>query len=117
LFDKRGVRHGIKTNNFVEVYNTVLHGAKALPLVGIIEFFLYRQIKYFLDCANVAHTTMENIQMVYSTKITEYLDKAQKKALLHRAKQVPLERAPCDEVQWKFEVQCKAKAQKGAMKK
>jgi hypothetical protein len=49
--------------------------------------------------------------------MTEYLDKAQKKALLHRAKQEPLAHAPGAEVQWKFEVQCKAKAQEGGNKK
>jgi hypothetical protein len=36
LFDKGGVRHGIMTTNFVEVYNIVLRGARAQPLVGII---------------------------------------------------------------------------------
>jgi hypothetical protein len=51
LFDKGDVRHGIMTTNFVEVYNAVLRGARALPLVGIIEFFLYRTMKYFLERA------------------------------------------------------------------
>jgi hypothetical protein len=52
LFDKGGVRHGIMTTNFAEVYNAVLRGARAQPLVGIIEFFLYLTMKYFLDRAN-----------------------------------------------------------------
>jgi hypothetical protein len=37
------------TTNFAEVYNIVLRGARAQPLVGIIEFFLYRTMKNFLD--------------------------------------------------------------------
>jgi hypothetical protein len=48
FFDKGGVRHGIMTTNFVEVYNVILRGSRAQPLVGIIEF-LYRTMKYFLD--------------------------------------------------------------------
>jgi hypothetical protein len=49
LFDKGGVRHRIMTINFAKVYNAVLRGARAQPLVGIIEYFLYRTMKYFLD--------------------------------------------------------------------
>jgi hypothetical protein len=58
LFDKGGVRHGIMTTNFAEVYNIVLRGARAEPLVGIIEFFLYRTMKYFLDRAHAAHAAV-----------------------------------------------------------
>jgi hypothetical protein len=75
LFDKGGVRHGIMTTNFAEVYNAVLRGARAQPLVGIIEFFLYCTMNYFLDCANVAHAAMHDPQKVYSTWMTEYLKK------------------------------------------
>jgi hypothetical protein len=75
LFDKGGVRHGIMTTNFAEVYNAVLHGAKPQSLVGIIEFFLYRTMKYFLERANAAHAAMLDPQKVYSTWMTEYLNK------------------------------------------
>jgi hypothetical protein len=60
LFDKGGVWHGIMTTNFAEVYNVVLRGARAQPLVGIVEFFLYRIMKYFLDRANAAHAAMQD---------------------------------------------------------
>jgi hypothetical protein len=75
LFDKGRVRHGIITTNFVDVYNAVLRGAKAQPLVGIIGFFLYRTMKYFLDRANATHVAMHDPQKVYSTWMTEYLNK------------------------------------------
>jgi hypothetical protein len=55
------------TTNFAEVYNAVLRGARAQPLVGIIEFFLYRTMKYFLERANAAHAAMQDPQ----TKKTE----------------------------------------------
>jgi hypothetical protein len=102
LFDKGGVRHGIMTTNFVEVYNAILRGARAQPLVGIIEFFLYHTMKYFLDRANAAHAAMHDPQKVYSTWMTEYLNKKQKAALYHRAYPEPLRRDPGDEVQWKY---------------
>jgi hypothetical protein len=101
LFDKGGVRHGIMTSNFVEVYNAILRGARAQPLVGIIKFFLYRTMKYFLDRANAAHAAMQDPQKVYSTWMTEYLNKKQKAALSHRAYPQPLRRDPGEEVQWK----------------
>jgi hypothetical protein len=37
LFDDGRARHGIKTTNFAESYNCVLHGSRPLLLVGIIE--------------------------------------------------------------------------------
>jgi hypothetical protein len=55
------------TTNFAEVYNAVLCGARTQPLVGIIEFFLYRTMKYFLDRANAAHVAMQDPKKVYST--------------------------------------------------
>jgi hypothetical protein len=75
LFDKGGVRHGIMTTNSAEVYNAVLRGARAQPLVGIIEFFLYRTMKYFLERVNAAHAALQDHQKVYSTWMTEYLNK------------------------------------------
>ena len=61
----------------------MLHGVRALPLVGIIEFFLYRTIKYFMDRFALADEVMRNNQKTYGQKMTEYMDEAQKKALLH----------------------------------
>jgi hypothetical protein len=48
------------TTNFAEVYNTVLRGARALLLVGIVEFFLYHTMKYFLERATAAHAAMQD---------------------------------------------------------
>jgi hypothetical protein len=38
----------------------VLYDARALPLAGIIEFFLCHTIKYFLKRANAVHIAMES---------------------------------------------------------
>jgi hypothetical protein len=99
------------TINFAEVYNTVLHGVKAQPIVGIIEFFLCRTIKYFLDRANAAHAVMQDPQKVFSTWMTGYLKK-KKVALFHRAYLEPLHREPSDEVKWKYQISCQSKSQK-----
>ena len=96
LFDEGGVRHEIKTTNFAEAYNAVLRGARALPLVGIIQFFLYRTMQYFYDRSKAAHAVMMNIHLTYSTKMTEYLDKKQKKALLYQAIPTPLHQSGSD---------------------
>jgi hypothetical protein len=112
LFDKGCVRHGIMTTNFAEIYNVVLRSARAQPLVGIIEF-LYRTMKYFLERANAKHVAMQDPQKVYSTWMTEYLNKKQKDALCHRAYPEPLRREPDDELQWKYQISCQSKSQKG----
>jgi hypothetical protein len=49
--------------NFAEVYNVVMRGGRAQPLVGIVEFFLCT-MKYFLDRANAAHAAMQASQKV-----------------------------------------------------
>jgi hypothetical protein len=100
------------TTNFAEVYNTVLRGARAQPLIGIIKFFLYHTMKYFLDYANAAHAAMQDPHKVYSTWMTEYLNKKQKAALPHRAYPQPLRRDPGEEVQWKYQISCQSKSQK-----
>jgi hypothetical protein len=112
LFNKGGVRHKIMTTNFAKVYNAVLRDARAQPLVGTIEFFLYRTMKYFLDRATAAHAAMQDCQKVYSTWMTEYLNKKQKAALAHRAYPQPLCRDPSEEVQWKYQISCQSKSQK-----
>jgi hypothetical protein len=85
MFDEGGARHGIKTTNFAKVYNCVL----PLPLVGIIEFFMYHTMKYFYERNNITNEVVRNTQMVYCTRMTQYLEKAQEKALLHKVEAQP----------------------------
>jgi hypothetical protein len=84
LFDEGGARHGIKTTNFAESYNCVLRGSRPLPLVGIIEFFMYCTMLYFHTRRQKADEVMRNTQMRYCTNMTAHLNKAQDKALKHR---------------------------------
>jgi hypothetical protein len=65
MFDEGEARHGIKTTNFAKVYNCVLRVAKSLPLVGIIEFFMYRTMLYFHTRSKIAGEILRNTQMRY----------------------------------------------------
>ena len=71
------------TTNPAEVYNWVLRGVRSLPLVGIVEFFLYRTCEYFRDRYAGAQKDMVDNHNVYGYKITEYMEAAFKKARLH----------------------------------
>jgi hypothetical protein len=90
MFDEGGARHGIKTTNFAKVYNCVLRGARPLPLVGIIELFMYRTMLYFHTRSKIADEVLRNTEMRYCTKMIEYLSKAQEKALKHKVTAQPL---------------------------
>jgi hypothetical protein len=47
LYDTDGVRYGIMTTNFAEVYNWVMRGVRGLPLVAIVEFIVRGCTDYF----------------------------------------------------------------------
>jgi hypothetical protein len=113
MFDAGGARHGIKTTNFAEVYNCVLLGARHLPLVGIIEFFMYRTMLYFHTRSQIEDEVMRNTQMRHCTKMTEYLSKAQDKALKHKVTTQPLQQSDDNEITWSFEVECEGKMRLG----
>jgi hypothetical protein len=113
MFDEGGARHGIKTTNFAEVYNCVFRGARPLPLVGIIEFFMYHTMLYFHTRSQIADEVMRNTQMRYCTKMAEYLSKAQDKALKHKVTAKPLYQSDYSEIMWSFEVECEGKMHLG----
>jgi hypothetical protein len=87
LYNERGSRYGILTTNLAEVYNWVLPSVRDLPLVGIVEFFLYRTCKYWDQCT-VAEQAMVDNQKIYGYKMTEYMEEAFKKALKHHVQPV-----------------------------
>jgi hypothetical protein len=113
MFDEGGARHGIRTTNFAEVYNCVLRDSRPLPLVGIFEFFMYRTMQYFYERGKAADEDLRNTQMVYCTRMTEYLEKAQGKALLHKVRAQPLYQSVENEILWRYEVECKGKMRLG----
>ncbi|CAO1946211.1 unnamed protein product [Urochloa humidicola] len=106
LYDEGGARYGIMTTNLAEVYNWVLRGVRGLPLVGIVEFFLYRTMKYFREWYAAAAKTMVDDQKVYGYKMTEYMDKAFKKARMHRVSGVGA-------IERRYEILCRDKGRLG----
>jgi hypothetical protein len=113
MFDEGGARHGIRTTNFSKVYKCVIRGSRPLPLVGIIEFFMYRTIQYFYQRIKITDEVLRNTKMRYCTKMTEYLDKAQGKALLHKVTAQPLYQSADNEIMWSYEVEWKGKMRLG----
>jgi hypothetical protein len=113
MFDEGGARHGIKITNFAELYKCVLRGARPLRLVGIIEFFMYRTMLYFHTRSKIADKVLRNTQMRYCTKMTEYLSKAQEKALKHNVTAQPLHQSNNNKIMWSYEVECKGKMRLG----
>jgi hypothetical protein len=113
MFDEGGARHGIKTTNFDESYNCVLRSARPLTLVGIIEFFMYSTMLYFHTRSQIADEVMKNTQMRYCTNMTEYLTKAQGKALKHKVTTQPLHQSNDNEIMWIYEVACEEKMRLG----
>jgi murein L,D-transpeptidase YcbB/YkuD len=91
----------------------VLYGSRALSLVGIIEFFMYRIMQYFDERSKGADVVARITQMLYSTRMTQYLEKAQEKALLHKARAQPYYQSTENESIWKYEVECKGKMRLG----
>ena len=94
------------TTNLAEVYNWVLRGVRSLPLVGIVEFFLYRTCEYFREWYAVIEKDMADNRKVYGYKITEYMEAAFKKAHLHRV-------TPVGSMECRYEVMCRDKARMG----
>jgi hypothetical protein len=114
LFDEGGARHGIKTTNFAESYNSVLRGSRPLPLAGIIEFFMYSTMLYFHTRRQKVDEVMRNTQMRHCTNMTVYLNKAQDKALKHKVLAQPLYQSDENKIMWSYEVECKGKLRLGS---
>ena len=67
------------TTNLAEVYNCVLRGVRSLPLVGIMEFFLYRTCEYFRDHYAVAQKDMAIIAKFTDTRLRSIWRKLSKR--------------------------------------
>ena len=107
LFDEGGARYGLMTTNLAEVYNWVLRGVRSLPLVGIVEFFLYRTCEYFRYRYAVAQKDMVDNRKVYGYKVMEHMEEAFKKPRLHRV-------TPVGSMEHRYEVMCRDKGRMGA---
>jgi hypothetical protein len=74
---------------------------------------MHRTILYFHTRSQIADEVMRNTQMRYCTNMTEYLNKAQDKALKHKVTAQPLHQSVENEIMWIYEVECKGKLRLG----
>src|ERR1041384_8758256 len=72
--DEEGARYGIMTTNLVEVYNWIIRGVRSMPLVIIIEFFLYRTTDYFRNRFAAAQKVVVDNNIIYGRKFSEYMN-------------------------------------------
>jgi hypothetical protein len=70
---------------------------------------MYRKMLYFHQRSKIAYEVLRNTQMRYCTKMTEYLTKAQGKALQHKVTTQPLYQFDDNEIMWSYEVECRGK--------
>ncbi|WVZ56477.1 hypothetical protein U9M48_006998 [Paspalum notatum var. saurae] len=106
LHDEGGARYGIMTTNLAEVYNRVLRGERSMPLVGIVEFYIYRTTQYFRERYPKAEKVFKDHRLIYGQKFFEYMDKANKKAAGHRVRNMGV-------AEHRFEVLCRDKGRRG----
>ena len=106
LYDSGGARYGVMTTNLAEVYNWVMRGMRSLPLVGIVEGILHGTCKYFIDRFAAAKVVMEDNRMLYGRMLCEYMEKANRKAHMHRANQEGT-------AEHRFSVLCRDKGRRG----
>jgi len=106
LHDEGGARYGIMTTNLAEVYNWVLRGSRSMPLVGIVEFYIYRTTQYFRERYPKAEKVFLDHGLIYGQKFSEYMEKANKKAAGHRVRNMGV-------AEHRFEVLCRDKGRRG----
>jgi len=84
LYDTNGIRYGIQTTNHAECFNMVIHYCRAFPLVGIVEFIMYGCMKYFRERYMAATFNMNNPQIQFCGRVTEYMEEKIAKGKQHR---------------------------------
>ena len=77
-----GHRWGIITTNHCEVFNSVLKGARALPITACVQLIFYRVVLYFDEGRVKVNKSVCN-GFMYARKVLEKIDIYQKKANVH----------------------------------
>jgi hypothetical protein len=106
LYDENGARYGITTTNLAEVYNWVLKGQRALPLVAIVEAIVRNTTQYFVNRYALATASVANPRIIYSSIIAKEIKDKIEKARLHNVRRVGTQ-------QHRFEIICKERFRRG----
>ena len=106
LYDTNGMRYGIQTTNHAECLNMFMRCCRAFPLVGIVEFIMYGCMKYFRECYMAASININNPQIQFCSRVTQYMQQKIAKAKLHRV-------ISAGTMEHRFEVVCKDRTSRG----
>ena len=82
LANDGGYRWGIITTNHVEGFNSVLKGARALPVTACVQLIFYRVVKYF-DVGRLNVQKWLRDGFIFPKHVVDEIDKEQKKANIH----------------------------------
>ena len=61
--------------NHAECYNMVMRRVRGFPLIGIIEFIMYRCIKYFRERYASAASLLHDLGVRFCGRVNEYMKK------------------------------------------
>ena len=78
----------------------VMRSCRAFPLVGIVEFIMYRCMKYFRERYMAGSINISNLQIQFCTRVTQYMQQKIEKTKLHRV-------ISTGTMEHRFEVLCK----------
>ena len=87
------MRYDIQTTNHAEYFNMVMRCCRAFLLVGIVEFIMYGCMKYFRERYMAASININNPQIQFYRRVTEYM-----KEKIVKAKQ------SSQQVQWSIDL-------------
>jgi hypothetical protein len=106
LYDTNGMRYGIETTNHAKCFNMVMRCCRAFPLVGIVEFIIYGCMKYFRERYMADTVNMNNPNIQFCRRVTQYMQEKIAKAKQHRV-------ISTGTMEHRFEVQCKDRTGRG----
>ena len=88
-----GLRYSVLTINLSEVFNSILRGAKNVPITACIQMIFYRLVKYFnTRHAQVLRYVEENLNNLFTPHVAIKIVKDQVKANQHRVTAFNLQR-------------------------
>ena len=84
LYGTNGMRYCTQTTNHAECFNMVMRCCRAFSLVGIVEFIIYGCMKYFRERYMAASININNPQIQFCSRVTQYMQQKISKTKLHR---------------------------------
>ena len=65
-----GLRYGVLTINLSEIFNSVLRGARNMPITACVQMIFYRLVKYFnMRYAQVLRYVEENLNNFFTPHV------------------------------------------------